>query len=307
MPNSDLKVSVIIPNLHSPVIGQVLSKLRRQDYDLSQVEVLVVGLDCHRQVLDDDLVQFISTGRPIPPAQARNLGVAAARGRTLVFLDADCVPADNWLRALLETAAQIAGLGALSGAMDLAQSYPFLTQCDQIATFHEYMNSKPAGFHRSLPSFSLLVPRFVMVQVGGFDTSFVHAAGEDLDLTIRISRAGYRLYFTPEAVVAHYPSRSTHADLWRHAYIIGYHSISVRRRYAETYSMPRWSHSPWTWRVLSPAIALARTVQILSIDSALWRYAFLSPWVFLSKMAWCFGAAQRLAEERGAVAENGGA
>jgi GT2 family glycosyltransferase len=287
------KVSIVIPNLHSPVIGQVLEALRTQDYDLDQVEVLVMGLDRHKLVREDDLVQFVSTGEPVPPARARNLGAAAVQGEKLIFLDADCVPQPGWLAAMLDAAARWSDAGAISGAM-LPEGDTFALHCGQVAGFHEHLNLNPPGQRRVLASFSLLVPRSVWLAVGGFDEQFKFAAGEDLDLSIRIALCGHPLYFEPRAAVRHRPRRAGWQSLWQHAYRGGTQAIVVRQRYAGYYQMPRWMLTPWVWVLLSPVIALARTVQIYFGTPRLWRYWRCGLWVALSKLAWCWGAAAGL-------------
>ena len=67
-------VSIIIPNLNSPVSPRVLEAVRSQTTELSRTEVLVVGRDDLGLVDEDRLVRFIESDRPIPPAQARNRG-----------------------------------------------------------------------------------------------------------------------------------------------------------------------------------------------------------------------------------------
>jgi len=286
------KISVIIPNLHCPIIDQTLEALHCQNYDSSQTEILVVGLDNYGLVKEDGLVHMISTGEPVNPARARNIGFEHASGDTIIFLDADCIPARDWLCSLVSTSEHIEQLGAASGAMKMI-SYPFWTLCDQLSTFYEYLAIHKAGFRRTLASFSLLVPRSVIAQAGGFNENFTTA--EDLDWTIRIAKAGYHLYFTPEALVTHHPARSTLHDLCQHAFISGTNSIWVRLQHAEWYNTPGWAKLPWSWRLLSPAIALVKTIQILK-HSALWRCLYTAPWIFLSKIEWCWGAAHSLSK-----------
>src|SRR5512139_3828680 len=95
-----LDVSIIIPNLHSPVIGETLTSLERQTYQ-GAFEVIVVGQDRYGLVKEREGVKHIVTPEPASPAKARNIGIQAAKGDILVFIDADCVAASDWLSCLL--------------------------------------------------------------------------------------------------------------------------------------------------------------------------------------------------------------
>ena len=94
-------VSVIIPNLNSPLIANTLRAIRAQTFIPSACEVLVVGLDEPGLVQCDDMVQLISSKGPAIPAADRNLGIAKSRGEILCFTDADCVPDPDWLAQIL--------------------------------------------------------------------------------------------------------------------------------------------------------------------------------------------------------------
>lgn len=295
MASTTIAVSVIIPNHNSPVIDEVLTAVRTQARELSHAwEAWIVGQDRSELVQASENVHLIELTQPAPPARARNIGATTARGDVLVFLDADCVPQPGWLIAMLEAMARWPDAGAVSGAM-LPDGDTLVRRCGQVAVFHEHLTLNPAGSRSTLASFSLLVPRPVWQSVGGFDEQFQFAAAEDLDLSIRIAQAGHRLYFEPRAAVRHKPQRNSWRALWRHALIGGSQSIQVRRQYADYYRLPRWIFSAWWWALLSPAIAIGRTAQIYANMTPLWRYWYFAPWVILSKLAWCWGAAVGLA------------
>lgn len=287
-------VSVVIPNLHSPVVGEVLSALLKQAGDVpASLEVWVVGQDRYGQVRPSERVHMLTTAQPVPPAEARNLGATAAQGETLIFLDSDCVPQPGWLSAMLDAATRWAEAGAISGAM-LPVGDTFIMHCGQVARFHEHLTLNRPGPRCTLASFSLLVPRSVWQATGGFDERFKCAGGEDLDFTVRVALQGYPLYFEPRAAVRHRPGRATWSALWQHDLRGGSQGIVVRRRYADYYRTPAWLLTPWTWKWLSPVIALARAVQIYATTPRLGLYWRCSPWVVLSKLAWCLGAASGL-------------
>ena len=290
-------VSVVIPNLHSPVIGDVLDAVLAQaDAGAEPLDVWVVGLDRHGLVRPSDRVHTVTTQQPVPPARARNMGSAAAEGQTLIFLDADCIPEPGWLRAMLEAAARWPDAGAISGAM-LPHGDSCVAQCGQIAGFNEHLTLQSAGKRRILASFSLLVPRGTWDAVDGFDEQLRTA--EDIDFSIRTALSGRPLYFEPRAAVLHRHQRSTWRSLWSHDFRSGSNSIRVRHRHFPYYRMPEALFRPWVWLLLSPGIAAARTIQLYSRCPALMRYIQCLPWVTVSKLAWCWGAAAGLRNARG--------
>src|SRR6476619_6643979 len=92
-----MKLSVVIPNLHSPVIDQTLAALAVQTWSREQTEVVVVGLDKYSHVARFPFARHIDTGTPASSARARNLGIRATTGEVVVFVDADGVPHADWL------------------------------------------------------------------------------------------------------------------------------------------------------------------------------------------------------------------
>ncbi len=93
-------ISIIIPDLDSPLVDRALAALRDQGAPGDGIEVLVVGSDAQRLVPRDGTLRFLETAERLNPAAARNRGVAAAHGARLLFTDADCRPAAGWVRQL---------------------------------------------------------------------------------------------------------------------------------------------------------------------------------------------------------------
>jgi GT2 family glycosyltransferase len=284
-----MHLAVIIPNLHSPVIDQVIAALLAQADET--LEVWVVGQDRYGKVPHHPQVHTLITPTPVFPGVARNLGAAQVRADAYIFLDADCIPQAGWLAALVKAWETHPDAGAISGAM-LPESDGFIQHCGQIANFHEHLVLHPFGERATLASFSLLVPYPAWIKSGGFDPYLWPA--EDIDFTLRLRAQGGRLFFEPRAQVYHRPSRTSWRQFWSHARRSGSYSIQMRLRHAQAFAMPAWSRSPLAWRVLAPAIALLRTMQIYRATPGAWRYGYALPAVFLHKLAWCYGAADGL-------------
>jgi len=127
------------------------------------------------------------------PATVRNLGIKMSKGEYIVFLDADCVPPENWLimitKSLLRCPTKVAGIGG---------TYKTLNRYSNIARYvgYEiaYRHSKiKKEFIDFIGTFCSIFRRKVILEIGGFDETFKTASAEDTDLCYRIIEKGYLL------------------------------------------------------------------------------------------------------------------
>jgi GT2 family glycosyltransferase len=283
-------VSIIIPSLNARTVPGVVDALAVQTCAEAVREILVVGLDEPGVIQSDSRIRFVSTRRPVCAAAARNLGLSLARSDVRVVLDADCFPAVDWLAHLLDRYAQ--GERVVSGCVMFEPSN-YWTLADNLSLFHEFMADQPAGLRPYLPTANLLCERGVLEQVGGMDESFPGAAGEDIDWTIRMRRAGFRLYFEPAACVTHRPPRVTLRDSVRHFWWSGRNMSRVRWQYRDEYKTPGMMRSAFWLVTLSPFVGLLATARLFAGNRHWWRYLHTSPAIWLTKMVWCLGAAQQ--------------
>lgn len=288
-----LRVSIVIPNLHSPIIDRTLQSIHRQTYDGEQVEVIVVGRDRYGLVREDTRVQFLDTGRPVSPAVARNLGLAHATGEIVVFLDADCVAAEDWLANLVSAYREGPYRTVVGGAVAF-EADNYWTLCDNISSFYPFLPSQRPDQRGHLPSLNFSARREVLETVDGFDERYPRPAGEDTELSFRLRQAGHRLYFEPRAVVHHHPARSSFGALLRHARDFGRYTPRIRPEYADAIGWPAILRRPAAILALSPLLAAGVTARIFVTSPELRRYWYTAPAIFLAKLAWCVGAAQQL-------------
>ena len=135
------------------------------------------------------------------PAAARNRGAEDARGRFLAFTDDDCEPEPGWLSAWAEgferTPSALLG-GRTHNALP---DNPYSTASEQLLgyIYLYYNHQRPLFF----ASNNIALPTKEFRALGGFDTRFPRAAGEDRDFCRRWKSAGRELCEIPNAVVRH--------------------------------------------------------------------------------------------------------
>ncbi len=287
--------SIIIPNLNSLTIDQTIRAVEQQCDQSQSIEIIVVGLDEPGLVERSETVHFISTTRPVSPGRARGVGTRHASGKLLCFLDADCIPCDDWLHRIWERF-QDPSVNVLGGGVECSDR-GFWMRCEYISGFHDYLITAPYGVREQLPSLNLIVRRSVFEQVGGFDETM--AGGEDADLTMRLRMKGYALHFDPQVSVDHRPNRRTAQAVFQRTWWYAYHSMKINPRWRAHLhpSLPLRHHR--ILLLVSPFLALGITVKIFLSNLALWRWLYTAPAIFALKIAWCFGAAAAMNTKRG--------
>jgi GT2 family glycosyltransferase len=285
-------LSIIIPSLHSPIIDRVVAALQSQTARSSIREIIVVGQDRHSLVPPD--VTFVHTERPISAASARNLGAQRASGDLLLFIDSDCVAQPDLVARLIEAQAQ--GLGIMSGAV-LPETESYWSLADNLLVFAEFLPGAPAGPRRTIPSLVLCLPRALFLAMGGFDERFPGAAGEDLDLGLRLREAGHTLHFVPRAQVRHLHARGTASGIWNH--LRGFGRVHPRVARAHPGQMSRlMSHLHGGHAALiiaaSLPLALLDTLGLYARHRALRPYLVALPGVVWARTGWYWGVAEAI-------------
>ena len=173
-------------------------------------------------------VTVIRDDRPFNFAALNNAAARRSGADVLVFLNNDTEVVDaGWIETLLEEARRpevgavapllvypdgtVQHAGAALGLHGYA-GHPFAgLHADAETPF-----GRPAGGTRNwlaVTAACMMVQRSKFEVVGGFDERFV-VAGNDVDLCLRLTAAGYRSLCVPHAVLVHDESRSrgTHID-----------------------------------------------------------------------------------------------
>jgi GT2 family glycosyltransferase len=278
-----IRTSVVLP-VYRPgvVLDDVLAALGPQLADGTREAILVESTgDGTAERLRDRYpwLQVIALPERTPQGLARNIGAARARGELLAFLDADAVPASDWLDRLEAGLAD--GLAAVCGAVENGTPRSAVGTAGYLLEFAEWMPSR-RGAPAHGATCNLLVRRDAFERAGGFAEDVW--TGEDTLLTVELARAG-GLAFAREARVAHM-NRTALAGLLRDQRKHGVGSAQLRTRVDFPHG---WASRP----LLAPVALGVKTLGVLRACAgdprALLQLARVSPVAALGLGAWTAG------------------
>jgi|GEM_PF-1427833 len=223
-------VSMIIPNWNGAKnIRELLLSLSALDYPKESMEVIVVdnaSVDDSREVIRAEFERMKGEGWHALKLieNDRNLGAPAAYNQAiggadegcvyLLKLDNDVVLEPDCVSRLVAAAERDPGCGAvgpkvyfkgsdreLNYAGGLLEWWPFRQRIIGLGEKDsgQYDGATEQDF---LHGCATLLRKSVIDAVGAFDETF-YIYHDDVDLNLRIKRAGYRLLYVPEAVVWH--------------------------------------------------------------------------------------------------------
>ncbi len=290
-------VSVVIPARNEESsIGKVVRSVIPQRPKGAELEVIVVddgstdGTAEAARSAGARVLQPGNVGGRGNPAAARNHGAASATGDPLVFLDADCVPADGWLQALL--AAHAAGAVIVGGSIELPKGLPPMARCDYYCGWYLVHPLRPAGPVPHHPPPNLSVRRAAFLKTAGFtEEPPLEYTNEERAWQGELRRAGYEIYFEPRAIVYHH-NRPGFGNLVRRNYRWAYTAIQSKSRSGS-------SRLSWLYRyprlliAASVPLAFAHTAYILGcwVRVGVFEPVLMLPAVLASRFAYVAGMA----------------
>jgi glycosyltransferase involved in cell wall biosynthesis len=259
-------VSVVIPTYNrAAFLAEAIRSVLAQT--CADLELIVVddGSTDHTAAMVRDIgdprVHLISIAHSGLPARGRNAGVERARGRYVAFLDSD----DLWDSSKLDDQ-----LAALSERRDCRWCHTGGRCIDEAGALHprwpkERLASEgwilEALFrrHEGINTSSVLVDRALLMDVGGFDETFVR--GEDYDLWVRLAlrspiacvrdaRVGRRIHTTGQFVGTGRERLRTLGRMARSAPSWRLRSLAARESVKVGAAYVSWRARGWLRRIL---------------------------------------------------------
>ena len=227
-------ISILIPNMdHADDLRRCVDSIRNlstyPNYEIVIIEnnsTQEATYDCYRELKADPRIRVVEWDGPFNFSAINNFGFRAAKGDHILLLNNDTeVISPDWLQEMLMYAQrpdvgavgaklyypdhtiQHAGLGI--GLLTLAGHY------------HRHFDGNHPGYMGRLiyaqdlsgvTAACMMIPRRVYEEMKGLDESF-EVAFNDVDLCMRIRKAGYLIVFTPFAELWHYESKSRGEDV----------------------------------------------------------------------------------------------
>jgi len=183
-------------------------------------------------------------------AEARNCGVAATTAPLLFFIDADCIPAPDWIETALKVSNRADLIGGRVATFDeTPRPRSGAEAFETVFAFNQRSYVEDKGFSVTA---NLLTRRDVFEDVGGF----IPGVSEDVDWCHRARDKGYGIAYAEELLTSH-PTRQDWAALakkWRRLTSEMYHlngtNASARLRWLARASIVAAAGIAYTPRVL---------------------------------------------------------
>lgn len=237
--------SVIIPVYNRPSeVFEMLTSLSNQSFKDFEV-ILVEDGSSDRS---DKIVAGIQSKIPINyffqknqgQGFARNFGMNQANGEFFVILDSDVILPEDYL-SVLKNAILTRNLDAFGGPDAAASDFSNLQKAMDFAMTSFWTTGGIRGKLKD-PSkyqargFNMGVSRKVFESIGGFlDPN----RGEDIEWSIRIKKAGFKLELVEEAFVYH-KRKNTLKSFAKQAFSFGRNRVNVSRFHPEAIKLVHW-------------------------------------------------------------------
>ena len=239
------KISVVVCTFNgSRTLPECLDSLLRLDYPNYEVIVVNDGsTDRTAEIAATYGFRVISTeNRGL--SSARNLGLKAATGEIVAYIDDDAYADPHWLRYIAGTFLNTCHVGVGGPNIAPASDGP-IAECVAHSPgnpVHILLSDTEA---EHIPGCNMAFRKSALEAIGGFDPQF-RIAGDDVDVCWRLQQKGWTLGYSPGAMVWHHRRNSIRA-YWKQQYNYGRAESFLEKKWPEKYNLA--GHVTWAGRV----------------------------------------------------------
>lgn len=226
-----MKLSVVILNYNvhfflEQCIRSVQIAIENWDAEIIVIDNASKDDSCQMVKMLFPNVVLIENKENVGFSKANNQAVAVAKGDYVCILNPDTAVSKDTFRQAIEYSESIKNIGAL-GVYLMDGTGNFLPESKRNLPTPKVSLMKLSGFTKKyyakhVPETShgevevlvgafMLLKRSIYNQVGGFDEDYF-MYGEDIDLSYKITQAGYKNHYLGSVTVLHYKGESTKKD-----------------------------------------------------------------------------------------------
>jgi len=214
-----MRFSIVIPaRVFTEPLKNTLKRIEELEYQDYET-IVVLDYEDHLNRENYPKVKFIISGVNTP-GNKRNIGIKESSGDFIAFLDDDAYPDNNWLINASRIFIENPQLIAVCGPSITPLESDFL-QLISGSIFESFLTSGPTNFRHQIaeeryvddyPSVNLIVRKFCLDEIGGFDEKFW--PGEDTklcrDLILKFKQ---KIFYSPKLIVHHFRRSVYHPHL----------------------------------------------------------------------------------------------
>jgi cellulose synthase/poly-beta-1,6-N-acetylglucosamine synthase-like glycosyltransferase len=232
-------ISIVISTFNrGAMLSRCVDSLFNQSYPENQYEIIVINAgstDNTENILRESEKKaecgflWISLKNE-PLCYTRNFGIAKSRGDLICFTDDDCIADYDWINNLVNGFVDdtIGGVGGK--VVSYKTDTPIQQYSDEVGILAQERFVKL----NTLLGANIAYRKKVLTDIKGFDDYLTSC--DDMDVSIKTQLLGYKLRYTPEAIVYH-DHRATVEGLYFQQYRNGRGYVQLHRKYRKKYNL----------------------------------------------------------------------
>ena len=251
---------------------RTINSLKEQNIDKNKYEIIVVENGSYifkNYPFSKEIIYFHIEEANMP--KARNKGLEIAKGKYVLFTDADCVPDREWLKNILKrlSVGDVFGVGGRIERYDpitIVQKYG-----SNIVNGQKSLNYLPILKYPYIAGANCGYQKEILISIGGFDEKLL--SGNDVDVCYKAGLLGYKIGLTPEAIIYH-ENRKTIFDHFKRFFNYSQYQVLLYKKYRHISK----------WIILNPYSAKLIIKSLMKLPSGVFDCFFMKPKILFSSI-----------------------